>query len=45
MIKNLTLFFTDEMFPKEGNNGAWLYSKEQIEILNDYQYIYVSTSL
>jgi glycosyltransferase involved in cell wall biosynthesis len=42
-VKNLTLFFTDEMFPKEGNNGAWLYSKEQIEILNDYQFNIKST--
>ena len=37
-VKNLTLFFTDEVFPKEGNDGAWLYSREQVDIPLDYQY-------
>ena len=37
-VKNLTLFFTDELFPKEGNDGAWLYSREQVAISEDYQF-------
>lgn len=37
-VKNLTSFFVDESFPKEGNDGAWLYSREQVEMPQDYQY-------
>ena len=31
-VQNASLFFDEQMFPREGNDSKWLYSKEQPQV-------------